>query len=78
MNNEYNDDLTMFNEIDNYVNEVINELIKKYANRMMIKHYIYFAASLEFKIRALMYKEVMPKLLKTNNLNSDKSSDIYA
>jgi hypothetical protein len=78
MNNEYNDDLTMFDEIDNYVNEVIDELIKKYYNRMKVRHYIYFAASLDFKIRALMYKEVLPKLLKTNNLNTDKSSDIYA
>jgi len=78
MNNEYNDDLIMFNEIDNYVNEVISELIKKYSNRMLIKHYIYFVSNIDFKIRALMYKEVLPKLLMTNSLNTDKSSDIYA
>jgi hypothetical protein len=77
MNNELNDDLILFNELDEYVNTVINELIKKYAARMMIKHYIYFAANLEFKIRALMYKEVLPRMMGTNNLNNRGNSDIY-
>ncbi len=77
MNNESNDDLILFNEIDDYVNYCIDELISKYGKRMMIKHYIYFAANIDFKIRALMYKEVLPNMLMRSNLNSKGNSDIY-
>jgi hypothetical protein len=74
--NEDIDEIT-FNEIDNFANKVIDELISKYGHKMYIKHYIYFTANIQFKIYALMLKDVLPKLLTQMNKNKDYKGDFY-
>jgi hypothetical protein len=77
MSNENHDDLMLFNELDNIVNQVINELVAKYGHKMMIKHYIYFVCSLEFKIKALMYKDTLPKLWYLSEQQKRSAGDFY-
>jgi hypothetical protein len=77
MSNHFNEDELTFNEVDIFVNEVIDKLIHKYGHKMMIKHYVYFAANIQFKIHALMLKDTLPKLWTSNENNDRDRGDIY-
>jgi hypothetical protein len=77
MSSDINGDELTFNEMDNFVNKVIDELVAKYGKKLMIKHYIYFACNIEFKIKALMFKDVLPNLWRTQIYNEDRKSDFY-
>jgi hypothetical protein len=77
MSEHFNDDEITFNEVDNFVNEVIDKLIAKYGHKMMIKHYVYFSANIQFKIHALMLKDTLPKLWIERDKDKRDGSDIY-